>query len=451
VVIEATLPGTLNDEYRGHWLHTELAPFQVPNWQNPDTVAHIHSSTYLGGGVHRLVLSDRQALAVWIGDLLLADPNDILVKVNMRPGVFTPGEQTTVLHSNTQLLLAGLWFQNATRMELVGNEDLVVQNCYVETLEWVVKGGGATFKRVYFKNSTPEPIRGCLDVTGAEVVIGPGNTMDGTNVVEPDAGMTSGTLASLWLHDGSHVRVSGGLWLRSHAHIEVDHGTFHRETGGVFVLVQGVRQGGPGYTVPGYVTARRQGADTQSAGAYQSGELAVLGGLSLDNYEYVVAAIGHDISWADDSTVLARSEGSGAWVSADGGASECSYDPGKGTRVRINKDDTVGMYESVVPQLNPGQDVDWARGEDQVLDVSGLAGAVNPLLTFRHPRLGGTHSLWANAPQGGATITVLWPVNVVWPAGVPGAMAVGTHQLYTFRYSPELGKYYGEHALVDVT
>lgn len=452
VTIDAALPGTLNDEYRGYWLHKEVPLFQVANWRNPDMVAHIHGSLYLGGGIHRLTLSNKDPVGEWVGELLLADPNDILVKVNMRPGVFTPGEAWTALHSNTQLRLLGLWFQNATRMELIGNEDLSVQGCYIETLEWVVKGGSARFDITYFKNSTPVPIRGCLDVAaGAEVVVGKGNTMDGTNVVVPDAGLTSGTLASLWLHDGAHVRVPGGMWLRSHAHIEVDHGTFHREGNGAFVVVQGVHQGGPGYTVPGYVNARHKDTATQDGGAYQAGELAVVGP-TLGNYEYVVAAVGHDITLSDDSTLRSTLAAEvAAWVSANGGLSQCSYDPGKGTRVRANDRTTVGPHVQALAITDSESTVDWARGESQILDVSAFVGIGDPTIRMRHPRLGEIHRLWVRPTVGGSAVTLTWDAAIVWPAGAPGTLTPNTTQLYTFSYSSDLDKYYGRHALVDVT
>jgi len=452
IEIDEVLAGTLNDQYKGAWLYIGQAGF---DFTDPDNYAHVSASSYLGGGLHKLYVSDKRPAGTWTVPLTLFDSNPLLTHVNLRPGAFVPGEKSSRIYDSANLRLQNLYLQNLTQVRLQGNDPVIFDGCFAETMAWFFDGGSARLIRTYIRNSTAVPTHGSLDLAnGASVEFQDGNTLDGTNVVVPNAALTTGTLASLWLHSGSHVHVSGGLWLRSHAHIVIDKGAFHRSDGGAITVVLAVQQGGPGYTIPGYVMARLDALKAEP-GSYPAGEVGLFGPV-LPNFGYVIAAVGHDIALADDGDLLStQGAATRAWLSADGGVSKCSYDPGKGTRVRINDDaGPVGMFE-IVPVSAGGTtetaDVNWARGEDLQLDLDAQGAAItDTTLIFVHPRLGGTHKLWVRGRNGNGSSTLSWPANVVWAAGAPVPAPQNVYQLYVFEYLPATDKYYARHAEVNV-
>lgn len=450
-ISNVALAGTLTDQYKGAWLYIGQAGY---DFSDPANYAHVNASTYAGGGLHTLFLSDDSPLP-WSVPLTLFDVNSLLVKVNLRTGTFTPGDKATHIYDSADLILQSLFVQNMTQLHLQGNNSLTFDGCAANTMGWFLDGGSVRLRKTYIQNSTATPDHGCLDLTnGATLDILEGNTMDGSNVVLPNMTLTTGTLASLWLHQGSQVHVTGGLWLRSHAHIRVDRGTFSRDSVGHITTVTSVQQGGPGYTAPGYITALGTKAPHR-AGNYPAGEVALYGP-TLTNYDYLIAAAGHDMTVVDSGDlVTSRTPALVPWVSADGGVSPCSYDPGKGTRLRINDPLLTGMRTelpkaTVDPEVDEAV-IDWARGEDQLLDLDAQAATKSTTLGFRHPRLGGTTKLWVRSHSAVGLTHITWPAKVTWSAGTPPGLASTTYSLYAFEYLPLLDTYYGRHVEVDVT
>lgn len=450
IITTAALPGTTNDLYKGQWIAVDGYDFD-----NTTDYAHINRSEYDGGsGTHTLYLSDRQLAPTWEGDLTIFNPELLLTKVNLRPGVFAPGDEATRIYDSSGFKMKHLYMQNLTKLTFSGNSPVLLEGCHALTMAWYMNETEVELERVYLRNYTDVPDHGCMDLTSTTLIVKTGCTMDGTDVLPPDAGFTTGTIASVWMRKGSHVHVEGGLWLRSHAHIICEKGTFHRKSGGYICIVVGMQQGGPGYTVPGLITTRpKLDTNEKVAGRHPGGEVE-LRGPQVTNIEFVLVAAGHDISISDVSDITTQRSGVDAiWVSADSGGTQCSYDPGSGSRARINDPGTNGMFRVVVPSSGSESFnlIDWARGEDQIIDLSAQAaqdGEVN--ISFRHPRLGGTHKLWMKGRPAGVA-SLIWASDITFSAGAPVSVNPAVYQLFVFEYLPDTATYYARHVEVDIT
>jgi hypothetical protein len=205
IITTAALPGTTNDLYKGQWIAVDGYDFD-----NTTDYAHINRSTYDGGsGTHTLYLSDRQLAPTWEGDLTIFNPELLLTKVNLRPGVFAPGDEATRIYDSSGFKMKHLYMQNLTDLTFSGNSPVRLEGCHALTLAWYMNETEVELERVYLRNYTDVPDHGCMDLTSTTLIVKTGCTMDGTDVLPPDAGFTTGTIASVWMRKGSHASRAG--------------------------------------------------------------------------------------------------------------------------------------------------------------------------------------------------------------------------------------------------